>query len=847
MERNGDGYHTWIWTPDWRREDREVPRIVYFRSECYLGELPSSAKLRITADTRYKLYVNGTLTEVGPSRGDREIWFYDIVELAPFLKVGKNVIGISVLRYPISREAGNHGMFRTEIPGLLAVWENWESGSFEALTWKCYVDRTTEFPREEIRFAPLLIHEVASGNPLIHGWLEEDFSALDRGEGERAISDCEKKDSPIWNGDEGNPAAPDRGEGDDASSGWLDSVVYPKGTMDEAIAPGNLALRTIPFMYRKKRIFCDVKAADVGSVSEQNTLDVLAMAKAMLFDGTAVQILARKRIRLVFNAGEEMTGYLTLRFAGGRDAKVTLLESEAYVSNETSPTSGTVIKYDREDDKKGHLEGYTDSYRVAGLGTKEAPEIYEPYWFRTFRFIEVTVETADEPLFILSFDYEETGYPLQVRSRVETSDPSFEKIWEISERTLRRCMHETYEDCPFYEQLQYIMDTRSQILYTYAVSSDDRLARKAIDDFSRCQRYDGLLNASYPNMNPNVIPGFSIFYILMVYDHMMYFGDEVLVRNYLPTIDKILNYFDRHRTGEGLVAKTGGVNGKARFWSFIDWEKEWNPTEGMPPAGLYGPITMESLLYVYGLQHAARLSEFVGRRDTAKEYRERAKAVQSAIRTYCIRPDGLLTDGVYEILREVVGKQDEGEQDHGRTGSRKSEKEQGVPNLHAGQLVQVFGILTGTLDEETGRRNLMQTIEESGHPRCTVATCFYLFRALEKTGLYDKTDDYWNIWRKMVRDNCTTCVESEDYARSECHAWGALALFELPSKVLGVMPAKPGYREILVSPNPGRLTSASGVVKTPVGEVQVSWHKNGEQLEIEAKGPEGIPVTVRRA
>ena len=106
--------------------------------------------------------------------------------------------------------------------------------------------------------------------------------------------------------------------------------------------------------------------------------------------------------------------------------------------------------------------------------------------------------------------YEETGYPLQVQTEVTTSDNTLADIWDISERTLRRCMHESYEDCPFYEQLQYIMDARQQILYTYAVSADDRLARKCLDDLKRSQRYDGLLNCCYPNCNPNVIPGFSV-------------------------------------------------------------------------------------------------------------------------------------------------------------------------------------------------------------------------------------------------------------------------------------------------------------------------------------------------
>jgi hypothetical protein len=146
----------------------------------------------------------------------------------------------------------------------------------------------------------------------------------------------------------------------------------------------------------------------------------------------------------------------------------------------------------------------------------------------------------------------------------------------------------------------------------------------------------------------------------------------------------------------------------------------------------------------------------------------------------------------------------------------------------------VFGVLTGVLTKEEGRRNLLRTLEETGITRCTVAMCFYLFRALEETGLYAYTDQYWDIWRRMLRNHCTTCVEGEYYPRSECHAWGALALYELPSAVLGVRPAAPGYERILVDPQPGTLRSASGTVHTPKGDICVSWHleHNGMQTEI---------------
>ena len=496
-----------------------------------------------------------------------------------------------------------------------------------------------------------------------------------------------------------------------------------------------------------------------------------------------------------------MTGYISLVLSAGKSADITLTYAEAYVQEEHVGPDHVALKKDRLDQKNGHLEGYQDNYHVAGLGTQDEPEIYEPFWFRTFRFVQLHIKTGAEPLTLQHFDYQETGYPLEVSTSVKTSDESLSDIWEISERTLRRCMHETYEDCPYYEQLQYVMDSRTQILYTYSVSADDRLARKCIDDLARAQRYDGLLNCSYPNCNPNIIPGFSIYYILMIYDHMMYFGDRKLVEKYMPTVERILQFFEEHLSEKGYVGKTGGLIMEEAFWSFIDWAQEWNPTSGMPPAGLKGPITMESLLYIYGLQHAAKLAEYLGRKDEASQFTERAVKAQNAVRTYCVNTDGMVQDGP------------------------------GVEEYS--QHCQVFACLTDTIDTDQARINILRTIQEKDHfAQCTVAMSFYLFRALEKTDLYAYTDQYWEAWRTMIKNHCATCVESEAYARSECHAWGSLALYELTGTILGVRPAAPGYEKIEIRPVSGYLKEAEGSVKTPKGIIYVKWTKEGDKLDI---------------
>lgn len=760
----------WIWHPVFEPKDRNVPRIMNFRKEVFLTAEPYAADINISADTRYKLYVNGKLVEVGPSRGDRQVWFYDTADIAPYLKKGKNVLAVSVLRYPQNPVEGNHGMFRTPVPGLYVTGEitdmdrNTYNISADS-TWKCHIDRSVEFYREEERFAPLIIHEHAAGNPELFGWKE-----------------------PSYNADAWEPAVP-----------------YINKLVPEAVSPGNLKPRNIPYLYRKPgdpfRVM-QVLASD-NTAEEWN---------AFLNGNGTIEIPAGTSATVELTADVEMTGYIHLALSGGSGAKVKLLYSESYVQEGTVGPENLPVKKDRIDTVNGHLQGYEDSYIAVGMGTAEQPEVYEPYWFRTFRFVRLSVETGEEALTLHNLSYTETGYPLNVVSSVKTSDPSLDKIWEISERTLRRCMHETYEDCPFYEQLQYIMDARIQILYTYAVSADDRLARKCMDDLRRSQRYDGLLNCSYPNCCTNVIPGFSIYYILMVHDHMMYFGDASFIAEHMPVIDQVLHYFERHLTPEGYVEKVGGINMEARFWSFVDWANEWNQTSGMPTAGLKGPITMETLLYIYGLQHAASLADYLGRKEEGELYRKRAEDAKQAVRTYCMGENGMVQDG---------------------------------PGMEEySQHCQVFALLTGLVDKETGKRNLLRTIEEPGFTQCTVAMRFYLYRALEMTGLYEYTNRYWDTWRNMLNMHCTTCVESEAYSRSECHAWGSVILYELPSVTLGVRPAAPGYSKVRIAPVPGYLTSAKGLVKTPVGDIRVSWKMVDNSFKLDYEVPRNIQVIV---
>src|SRR5512140_131275 len=68
------------------------PMVLHFRRGLALASVPSSYIVRVSADNRFILYVNGSRIGDGPARGDLTHWRYQRFDLAPFLKAGRNLI-----------------------------------------------------------------------------------------------------------------------------------------------------------------------------------------------------------------------------------------------------------------------------------------------------------------------------------------------------------------------------------------------------------------------------------------------------------------------------------------------------------------------------------------------------------------------------------------------------------------------------------------------------------------------------------------------------------------------------------------------------------------------------------
>src|ERR1700689_2792068 len=68
------------------------PIVLHFRRSLELAAVPTSYPVRVSADNRFILYVNGRRVGEGPARGDLSHWRYERFDLAPLLHVGSNLI-----------------------------------------------------------------------------------------------------------------------------------------------------------------------------------------------------------------------------------------------------------------------------------------------------------------------------------------------------------------------------------------------------------------------------------------------------------------------------------------------------------------------------------------------------------------------------------------------------------------------------------------------------------------------------------------------------------------------------------------------------------------------------------
>lgn len=741
------------WKAHWihpHSADLHAYGVYHFRRSFDLATKPEHCSVHVSGDSRYILYVNGVQVSRGPARGDFTHWRYETVDLAPQLRNGRNVIAAVVWNdgddAPLAQWSNETAfLIQPEDPAqqdLLATGKGWKA----------------------IRNAAY--HPYREPGAYAHGYF--------------ALGACEQFDSSQhpWNW-----AAPDF---DDAA--WpVADVGRNASVRDHSDAPTRWMLvpRSIPPMEETPVRLAKVRKAE-------------GVQPPAAFPASAASftIPANTKATLLLDNATLTCAYPVVTWSGGKSGTLSFQYAESLYQQLRPRT----MKGNRDEVEGKQFVGYGD--RVLADGARRT---WQPLYWRTFRYLQLTVTTQDDPLTLEDLSAIYTGYPFEVKAKFDSGDPLHQKMMETGWRTARLCAHETYMDCPYYEQLQYVGDTRIQAMVSLFMTGDRRLVRNAIELINDSRTAEGATYSRAPSTLQQYIPPFSLWWIGMLRDYWWYTDDPQFVKSMLPGVRSVLTFYEGYLSSNDLL-------GAMPWWNYVDWVEGW--PSGRPPSeqGTM-PCTIQ-LQYLLALGWAAELEQHLGDPVFSRRNTELASRLKQKIQQ------------TFWAADRKIYTEDKAHQ-------------------HGSQHANSLAVLAGLLSPADAKELMPRIAADTSLAKCSVYFRYYLDLAMIAAGHGDRYLERLDTWKGMLAEGLTTWAETDNpYTRSDCHAWGASPNIEFLRTVLGVDSAAPGFGAVRIRPHLGPLQRAAGVVPHPKGVIEVTVTRKAGKVDVQYKAPAGVKVTV---
>jgi hypothetical protein len=742
----------------------------------------TTLRIHVSADERYDLLCDGVRLGRGPERGDAAHWFFETYDLT--LAAGEHCLVAKVWslgeQAPYAQMSVCHGFilgaegdFLSRLGTGLALWEGKRVGGCDFLpagmTW-------------------------GAGATL-------------------------KVDGAAY------PWGIEMGKGD----GWAPVAVLHQGVngaiKNEWPARHRLWPATLPPQLDAEVGGLTVRHIDDTPLAVTESTPVLA-SRSLTEEGAAWQQLLDARVPLVLPArvcrrvildfGAYQCAYPELTVSGGAGARIRVHWAEGLYEG----TSGKLSEGGAADARGKGNRDVVENKCFIGAGNLFLPDggverRFESLWWAAGRYVEVAIETGEAPLTLVGWRFRESRYPLTMEGKLEASDPRWQGMTGLAVRTLQMCAHETYMDCPYYEQLQYLGDTRLQVLATFVLTPDDRLPRKALQmGLASILGDRGLTQSRYPSRVAQVIPPFSLWWVAMLHDFALWRGDLPFVRSLMPSARLVLDTFLALLDAEGLMRSPEG-------WNLMDWVPAWTETTrdvrnwGVPPDGETGISGLLNWHLVYTLTRAAELERWLGEPEQAARWRRRAVTLSKRLdAAFWDAPRGLYADD--------------------------------LAHRHYSEHAQCLALLSGTLPRRQTRALSESLFRERDIERGTIYFTHYLFEcaaaARQVQPLFARME---TLWFPLAGMGFKALPEEPEPCRSDCHAWGAHPLYHFYTTVLGIRPAAPGGSQLTIAPQLGPLQQASGTLPHPRGEVTVELEAGGGGLHGRILLPGGVTATLQ--
>jgi alpha-L-rhamnosidase len=522
-----------------------------------------------------------------------------------------------------------------------------------------------------------------------------------------------------------------------------------------------------------------------------------------------VKVLKTPAGETVFDMGQNMVGHVRLKVRGPAGTAITLRHFEVL-------------------DKAGNV--YTANLRVAKQQVTYvlkggADEVYEPHFtFQGFRYVAVAGWPGEPTLDALTGVVVHSDMP--VTGQLATSNPLLDQLQHNIRWGQKGNFVDVPTDCPQRdERLGWTGD--AQVFSRTAAFNMDVAGffTKWLGDVAADQQADGAVPFVIPDVlskngtGASASAAWADVATIIPWNMYLAYGDTRLLERQYPSMKAWVEYM-RRQAGDKDLWNTG--------FHFGDW-LAFATTASDYPGATTGKDLIATAFYAHSTDLLQRTAAVLGKKDEAAEYAALLPRIKAA------------------FVREFVTAA-------GRVGEN---------TQTAYALALQFDLLPEDLRKEAARR-LAREVKARGHLTTGFVGTPYLCHVLSRYGYTDVAYRLLNrqeypSWLYPVKQGATTIWERWDGQKPDGsfqdpgmnsfnhYAYGAIG--EWMYRVVAGLeldPQEPGYRHVLVQPQPGGgLTSAEARLQTLYGEAASGWTIADGKVTVAVTVPPNAHGTVR--
>ena len=774
------------------------------------------ATINITADSRYKLFVNGRYVGRGINRCEDYYWYYNTYDITDYLQSGKNVIAISArfygkpLAYYTPPKLAGRSISNSGKGGVLFdVNLHYATGDLDKDVWfgsdnECkIITNPAEKSDMPIKNGCLGVIEELDSSKLPKSWNEVDFD--DDEWREPKIYDYPIKTLII---DENAP---------------LDEEFYvPERILDIGQSNDIRSDDDMDDEDLEEMDFC-VEHMLEGKPEPNKSFQVINQSAILTGDDICEirpnQQSDGKVLSIFVKFPKEMVGYSRIIVDGPKGTIVDLIPSEKMQNN--------LPALDFMSNKRG--------VRFVLRGDKQFLEQWD---WEGFCFMMVKIRNLNGPLKIYKLGANTIHMRTEQKGRFVCDNEDLNELWEVCAHTVLCCGTDAYLDCPSREQRAYLGDAYPEALIANACFGEPRLTKKLIYDTAYGQREDGITFSFHPGdakAECHIIPDYCFYWIQITKDYYQYYGDEKVLIDLYPHFIRALDWFWKYIDSET------GLLSDVPYWLFIDWSF---------PHDKPGKWAILNTQFMDVLNFIADLAEKFNDKDKERKYRKQANRLKKSIDDLfwddnegCYRDyyhEGELhgfsqMTNAYVVLMDVAPEE--------KWGSV-IERIFDFPGAEENDKKQIDAFYLKRLSHHAFGDRLKEMV--------VVAQPFFMHQVnkfLFKVGRTDLLMKYLKKWIPMLKLGPTKTIwETWSIAGSECHAWAATPAYDLSTYWMGISPMAPGFAEVKIAPTFQELKQVEGTYPTCKGNVNVKWAKSttedGVLIDLDIELPDEIATGI---